>query len=572
MKEINFTDEQLNVINTALDCKNVLVDACIGSGKTTTIQELVDRMQGKQILYLTYNSSLKVDARNKIKNCNVDIDSFNSFAYRYTGIKNTSMQLKGFVDELPEIDNYDVLLLDEYQDIGDLESKILLYIKDSNPGLQVIAVGDMEQKIRCNSKIDVVSFLDEFMGDYVKLSLSTCFRIETNYVSKLADTWNKQIIGVSTGGVMTSMGVEAVIQFLADKDVGDILVLGSNSSRGLRVYIQNQLEKRYPDKFNKNTLYSTITDDQNKIITKSDIAYFITYDKCKGMERKYCVVCDFTYGYWDSRISKMGVEFEAIRNLFLVAASRGSCKNIYVKRPIDKFLNKKYIYESKAKSDISYFNVSEMFRFKYAEDILACYNLLEIEEIPQEDTSEICAISSDGLVDLSTIVGSYQEALFFGRYNLDKALREAIIDSDIKTYNAKGDRFINSKLKRLGINKKTSLTDKLKVLTSLETGQTRYRTQVHITDVLDSQNSEKLINRLSTYLDRDNKVQVTHGCNIKVSDDVNFRINGRVDCIKQGVVYELKFVSELSIEHFLQCAWQCILLSNKKMCSIPKYS
>ncbi|MHA0315907.1 AAA family ATPase, partial [Mesomycoplasma ovipneumoniae] len=58
------TEEQQNVINLALKGENILVDACIGSGKTSVIQVLCDKFPiDKKILYLTYNKLLKVEAK-----------------------------------------------------------------------------------------------------------------------------------------------------------------------------------------------------------------------------------------------------------------------------------------------------------------------------------------------------------------------------------------------------------------------------------------------------------------------------------------------------------------------------
>ena len=61
--------EQEAFIQAALAGNNILVDACIGSGKTTAIQRLCDELPtNKSILYLTYNKLLKVDAQSKIHN------------------------------------------------------------------------------------------------------------------------------------------------------------------------------------------------------------------------------------------------------------------------------------------------------------------------------------------------------------------------------------------------------------------------------------------------------------------------------------------------------------------------
>ena len=49
------TIEQQNMVNEALKGSNILVDACVGSGKTTSIQALCDAIPAnKKILYLTY--------------------------------------------------------------------------------------------------------------------------------------------------------------------------------------------------------------------------------------------------------------------------------------------------------------------------------------------------------------------------------------------------------------------------------------------------------------------------------------------------------------------------------------
>ena len=57
--KINLSDEQIKFIEVAKQGKNILVDACIGSGKTTTIQHLCEELPlNSKILYLTYNKLL----------------------------------------------------------------------------------------------------------------------------------------------------------------------------------------------------------------------------------------------------------------------------------------------------------------------------------------------------------------------------------------------------------------------------------------------------------------------------------------------------------------------------------
>lgn len=78
---LELSSEQNEFITEALDGKNILVDACIGSGKTTSIQQLCNAFPpDKRILYLTYNRLLKLDAQAKIKSSNTTVTNYHGFA------------------------------------------------------------------------------------------------------------------------------------------------------------------------------------------------------------------------------------------------------------------------------------------------------------------------------------------------------------------------------------------------------------------------------------------------------------------------------------------------------------
>ena len=73
----DLSSEQQEFVHLALSGKNVLCDACIGSGKTSTINVLCDAYPPeRRILYLTYNRLLKLDAKDKIKNHNVLVQNY----------------------------------------------------------------------------------------------------------------------------------------------------------------------------------------------------------------------------------------------------------------------------------------------------------------------------------------------------------------------------------------------------------------------------------------------------------------------------------------------------------------
>lgn len=79
---MNLSEEQSKFVEIAQKGKNILVDACIGSGKTTAIQALCKELpRDKKILYLTYNKLLKIDAKSKIHEKNVLVTNYHGQVY-----------------------------------------------------------------------------------------------------------------------------------------------------------------------------------------------------------------------------------------------------------------------------------------------------------------------------------------------------------------------------------------------------------------------------------------------------------------------------------------------------------
>lgn len=198
-------------------------------------------------------------------------------------------------------------------------------------------------------------------------------------------------------------------------------------------------------------------------------------------------------------------------------------------------------------------NISEMFDFKYREDVENCYALLECSEIEVDDKSVIDITPTDDLIDLSPCIGIYQEAVFFNQDQYD-------IDKEIELYFRTHKN--ESKDKEAA---KLSLDEKILYLTALETKQERYQKQVTTPFVSDSE-QKAIIERLSKIFIRDETVQVQ--CEIPFyeenSDHECFTAIGLCDVLKDDVIYELKFVSELSHVHFLQCACYMIALKIDK--------
>lgn len=453
----------------------------------------------------------------------------------------------------PSVDLYDVLIIDEYQDIETEMTILLNHIQSFNPSMQIIVVGDMQQKIYDKTNLNVIEFIRGFLGEHIETEFTQCFRISAKLAESLGRIWKKKIVGVNSNCKVCGMTIPKVIEFLSNQKPQDILCLGSRTGDLSKAL--NKLEEEYPETFNKETVFASIfeNDSLGASTPSSDTAIFTTFDSSKGLERRICVVFDYTESYWQTRISKPNQSYEILRNIFCVAASRGKSIIIFANND-EKLLSEATIStrvdENLKQSDV---DISSMFDFKFREDIETCFSLLKKNRLMIEDQSIIEVKNTDGMIDLSPCIGKFQEALFFKKYN---------IDIDIEQYFLLHENTRNLWSKRI---KDFSLEEKILFLVSLETNQERYRTQVEL-PIVDDNASNLISDRLFTRFKHDENVQVQ--CSISFSDkkygEKIFSANGIADVVKDDVVYELKFVSELSHEHFLQCACYIVALNLKK--------
>lgn len=558
------SSEQQEMVSLALKGINVLVDACIGSGKTTAIQVLCDMIKNKRVLYMTYNHLLMIDARSKISGNKMhEITNYHTYAGRRIHqanikLKNGVSNIQYIIDNRDEFDlsGVDVLIIDEYQDIKEDTAELLRLIKESNRGIQIIAVGDMEQKIWDTTKLDVHSFIEDFLGDYEFVSFTKCFRLSHDLAEMLGSVWQKEIVGVNTDCKVEYKSFSETFEVLKDCECKNILCLGGKS--GSLVNMLNKLEQSYPFKFNKNTVYATIRDkdnDKSGVNIKSNLAIFTTFDSSKGMERDVCCVFDFTEDYWNSRAIMPNVKYEILRNIFCVAASRGKKRIIFVKSD-SELLDEKILSRS-FDTNLSFekaFSVSNMFQFKFKGDLDDCMKCLEIEELVEEDTFEIKVNLSDGLIDLSPCIGILQEVSYFKNESIDEMLIRSTEELRGGTF-----EFFAKEINKLLGDKVTDafvlLQKKVLALAVCDTKQYRYYKQVKVPFV-NKETLSVIHNRLATKLSMNENVQGK--CCIKFDRGESFGsahfIVGRYDVIADGMVWELKFVSELNQEHFLQCA------------------
>lgn len=554
----DLSSEQQDLVRLALDGKNVLCDACIGSGKTSTINVLCNEFDSsKEILYLTYNRLLKLDAQEKILNDNVTVQNYHGFASKILyrrGIKNVGQgeQIGMVLRKRVPVGHFDVLIIDEYQDINEEISKMLEYIKESNPGLQIIAVGDMKQKIYDQTSLDIWSFIHKFLGKHTQVNFTQCFRLSHDLAQRLGNIWGKDINGVNKNCKVSTMSREQVVDYLDTKNPKDVLCLGART--GSMVKVLNELEARPGNLYDKNHVYASIKepDGEKHVAPGADVGIFTTFDGSKGMERPICVVFDFTESYWCSRVFQPMARYEILRNLFCVAASRGKDEVIFVEPPKkeDRFglvSDKTLMTPVKMNQEFNTkFDISEMFDFKFDEDVEHCYQLINTTPVFHKDVHEIEIKHSDAMIDLAPCIGIYQQANFFDYYDIDSAIAFYM--------------YLHNDKKVALPSSWKSVEEKVLFLTMLMTSQDRYVKQVELPFITRAQETD-LNKRLSMVFTPDESVQ--ERCELTAVVDTKVKkklvISGMADVVKDNKVYLLKFVSSLAHKHFLQCA--CYMLA-----------
>ena len=539
----NLSTEQQLFCDTALSGQNVRVEACIGSGKTTAIQALCDLFpKNKLILYLTYNKLLKVDARNKIKNPNVIVTNYHGFVYPYlvrNGIHcGISDSIRQFTVNRLSIPRFDIMIIDEYQDIELDFAEMLEYVKSTNPNMQIIMVGDMAQKIYDKTTLNVEEWSEAFLDEHVELEFTKCFRLQPELAAKLGRIWEKNIVGVNSNCIVRTMNENKIVAYLKDKNPGDILCLGAKT--GKMTNILNKLEEKYPYKYNKKTVYARIKDEEANIEPNADTAIFTTFDSSKGMEKPICIVFDWDEAYWAARSKQPNVNGDILRNIFCVAASRGKNEIIFItniknNKPVE-LLSEETLRTPLKQKELTDVYTDTMFDFKFVEEIAKAYEMIDV--IKMDSNESLIEINErDELIDLSPCIQQYQETVFFKNYNIDAQLDYAFRQKD----------------RNMPDLSHLTVDQKLLQLVSLNTNQNRYYNQVKLPLVTPCQHNA-LVDRLSERLSRDETVQVE-----KTMPLQSLTVHGSADVLRDDAVWQIEYRNSLRPEDYLQAAMNAIL-------------
>jgi hypothetical protein len=310
--------EQLNIINTIKQNKNVICDAVAGSGKTTTVLELAKALPNKLILQITYNSILRHEVKDKAKDIkNIKIHSYHSLYVNYYNTNAYSdIIINNVIDNntapIKEIPKFDIIVIDEVQDMTILfYSAIIKFTNDLQKNVQYLLLGDKNQTVYDFKGADnrFLTLAKDLYQNSVVLPLSQSFRVTesiANFVNNVLLGENR-IKTFKKGSNVNYLicNTFKIYNFLIKK-IKEFFKNGYKPSDIFILCPSFISKKLNPVKILENELIKSnipcyVYDSSKKIdeiVIKNKIV-FTTFHKSKGRERKIVIVYNFDSSYFN---------------------------------------------------------------------------------------------------------------------------------------------------------------------------------------------------------------------------------------------------------------------------------
>ena len=321
------SQEQQQIIDYVKDDYNIRVEAVAGSGKSTTVLSLANQCPNKEILQLTYNSSLRLEIKEKVETLNIHnikIHTFHSLAVKYysrqahtdTGIRHILLYKLKLLQPIPKID---ILVIDENQDFTELYFQFVLkFLLDYAKPIQLICLGDPRQCIYEFKGADprFLTMADEIWSPFfylktdkfIKCNLRTSYRI-TNQMGFFV---NKALIGDNLmltcrdGDPVTYIrnnrkNVENILIFNIKNLINngikpdDIFILAA-SIKGINSYIR-KLENRLVEHNIPCHVPIFETEKLDERVIDGKIV-FSTFHSVKGRQRPFVFILGFDNNYF----------------------------------------------------------------------------------------------------------------------------------------------------------------------------------------------------------------------------------------------------------------------------------
>lgn len=148
------SEEQQLIINDVAQGNHVIVNACAGSGKSTTILSCAAALPHLNFIQITFNKQLQSEIQakvNELKLKNISVYTFHGLAVKYyssdchndMGIRRI---LRDKTESRTELPDCDVMVLDETQDMTNVYFELIWkFMLEINTPMQLLILGDEKQ-------------------------------------------------------------------------------------------------------------------------------------------------------------------------------------------------------------------------------------------------------------------------------------------------------------------------------------------------------------------------------------------------------------------------------------------
>ena len=346
------SEEQQLVIDNLKKGYNVVCSAVAGSGKSSTVLATSVQMPTSRILQVTYNSSLRLEIKEKVNQYelkNITIHTFHSLAVKYyspdchtdTGIRRVLLNDTKPRNEIPKID---LCMLDEFQDCSELYFRFVLkFLRDIGSPVQLLILGDPLQCLYEFKGADprFLTMSEQIWEGFellkspifVQCSLRMSYRI-TDQMSKFVNEamfGNQMMLSCRSGEPVTYIrnsrhNIEKTVVYtikeLLDNGVkpNEIFVLAA-SVKGLNSNVR-KMENALVDQNIPCHVPMFETDKLDERVIEGKIV-FSTFHCAKGRQRKYVFIVGFDNNYF-TQFARTLIDKSQCPNTLYVGCTRAT--------------------------------------------------------------------------------------------------------------------------------------------------------------------------------------------------------------------------------------------------------
>ena len=604
----------VNLVNNA----NIIIDSVAGSGKTSTVLFIAEQYANLGVLVLTYNAQLKAETRKRAAHLsNLDVHSYHSFCVmNYNPLAYTDDGINTIINEntTPKFElNYDIIIVDEAQDITPLFYKLLCKIfTDNQKEFKIVVMGDQMQSIYKFRESDsrFITFSEQIFEKFnnfpwTSATLSESFRCTipmTNFINECMIGYKrinskKESIHKPDYVICNSYGTyprKLVKDYLKIYKPQDIFILAYSVKdktpiRNLANYITENFDiPIYCSGSDQDSLDSRVI--EGKLVLTS-------IHQAKGRERKVVIFLGFDDGYFE--YYDKNSDQSICPNELYVAATRASERVSFIqdqkKAPLPFLKNvrmySKFIDESKdtiVKKSITInntetFTVSELVSYLPFSIENLCANYLNISIIKTAeyklDIPNIIKMEEGNFESVADITGiaipAYFEYLTMGNSTI---ITKNLIENNIRRLENDGTKndtklAMITKLKKFSTTlkkfhkkqiepidiKNISVSDLLKISLyySSQQNKTDYKLkQITSFDWLTQFMLDEGTKRMQQAIGSSDILLFEESVDKEYNNTnrTNISIIGEIDCIDHTnkIVYEFKCTKDLTISHVIQ--------------------